>query len=83
MLLAALVFIELAQPTIFLSKWLHGLGVRAPSGIADLDGPLRIYLGAHYPSDVLAGWLVGAVVAAGAWQLVRLLRRLPRPAFAA
>ena len=42
-------------------------------------GLTRIYLGAHYPSDVLAGWLVGAVVAAAAWQVGRVLRdRLPR-----
>ena len=42
-------------------------------------GLTRVYLGAHYPSDVLAGWLVGAVVAAGAWQLGRFVRaRLPR-----
>lgn len=41
-------------------------------------GLTRIYLGAHYPSDVLAGWLVGAVVAVAAWQLARSLRgRLP------
>lgn len=37
-------------------------------------GLTRIYLGAHYPSDVLAGWLVGAVVAVGAWQLGRSVR---------
>lgn len=48
-------------------------------GVGSL-GLSRVYLGAHYPSDVLAGWLVGAVVAAGAWQLGRVLRaRLPRP----
>ena len=47
-------------------------------GVGSL-GLTRIYLGAHYPTDVVAGWLVGAVVAAGAWGLGRALRaRLPR-----
>ena len=57
-------------------------GALALLGVGSL-GLTRVYLGAHYPSDVLAGWIVGAVVAAGAWQLGRVLRaRLPRPAAA-
>lgn len=42
-------------------------------------GLTRVYLGAHYPSDVLAGWLVGAVVAAAAWSLGRTLRTRLNP----
>lgn len=38
-LLTVLVVVELAQPTIFLSKWIQkDLGLRAPSGVADVDG---------------------------------------------
>lgn len=41
-----------------------------------LIGGTRIYLGAHYPTDVLAGWAVGAVVALVAWRGSQALRRL-------
>jgi undecaprenyl-diphosphatase len=67
---------------------LHGrarvaAGAVALVGVGSI-GLTRVYLGAHYPSDVLAGWLVGAVVAAAAWQLARALRRLrPRAALTA
>ncbi len=37
-------------------------------------GYTRVYLGYHYPTDVLAGWLVGAVIA---WATLRCLPRDP------
>jgi len=45
-------------------------------------GHSRIELGAHYPIDVLAGWLTGAALVLAFWALVaRLgLRPTPRPA---
>ena len=44
---------------------------------AGLVGFSRAYLAVHYPSDVLAGWLLGALIGYGVWLLLR--RRLKKP----
>ena len=40
-----------------------------------LSGYSRIYLGKHYPTDVLAGWLWGIVVAGVVWLIWREMER--------
>jgi undecaprenyl-diphosphatase len=46
----------------------------APLAIAvvALVGVSRVYLGAHYPSDVVAGWVLGAAIGAALIAIARL-----------
>jgi undecaprenyl-diphosphatase len=44
-----------------------------------LIGVSRIYLGVHYPTDVLAGWCIGAAWALGCWAVSARFQSVGQP----
>jgi undecaprenyl-diphosphatase len=53
--------------------------VAAALAVAVLVGLTRIYLGVHWPTDVLGGWCLGAAWALGCWVLANLILRERTP----
>ncbi len=69
----ALVLVLLAWPTR--ARWWV---VAAMTVFVPMVGLSRVYLGVHYPSDILAGWAAASIWVVGAWLLV--MRDGARPA---
>ena len=66
---ALLAKIEATTPAI--RRYFLGLAI----GLTVVIGLTRLYLGVHYPTDVLAGWCIGAAWAIAAWTLALFLQR--------
>ena len=59
------------QPRRRVKAYLLGVAVL----LAVLIGASRVYLGVHWPTDVLAGWCVGAAWAMLCWTVATWLQR--------
>jgi undecaprenyl-diphosphatase len=75
-MLAAVVFLTLGA---LLARFAARRRVRAYSLsaallLAFLVGSSRVYLGVHYPTDVLSGWAAGLAWALGCWLVARYLQ---------
>ena len=55
-------------------RWFTALAVV----LIGLIGLSRVYLGQHWPVDVLGGWLIGSLLLGGAFYLFSLWKRRPR-----
>ncbi|MGH6894140.1 MAG: phosphatase PAP2 family protein [Dongiaceae bacterium] len=72
-MMSAVVYLTLAALVARLmeKKRLKGYALGIALALTLLVGLSRIYLGVHWPSDVLAGWTAGAVWALACWVIAR------------
>jgi undecaprenyl-diphosphatase len=72
-MMSAVVYLTLAALVARLieRRRLKGYALGVAVILTLLIGVSRIYLGVHWPSDVLAGWVAGAAWALGCWLIAR------------
>lgn len=75
--LAAVVYLTLGAllVTVITRKRLKVYVITMAITLTIMVGISRLYLGMHYPSDIVAGWIAGAAWAMLCWLLARWLQR--------
>lgn len=75
--LAAVVYLTLGAllATVITRKRLQVYVIVVAVTLTIMVGLSRLYLGMHYPSDIVAGWMAGAAWAVLCWVLARWLQR--------
>lgn len=76
-MMSALVWLTLAAllAPVLRRRRLQAYALAVALGVTLLVGLSRVYLGVHWPSDVLAGWTAGTFWALGSWAAARVFLR--------
>ncbi len=74
-MMSAVVYLTLGAliTPLIQARWLKLYVMAMAILLSGLIGLSRVYLGVHWPSDVVAGWAVGAVWALGCWVVAKVL----------
>lgn len=79
---ALLLTVPAAMPGLFRSTTARRTGTALLVGATVLVGACMVYLGAHWPTDVFAGWVLGALVGGQAGRVALRASRTSRSAAA-